>query len=221
VEQLLLVNPKRRKRSRKTPPRGAGGRFLKRKSRSGTRKRRRRNPVRALAAANPIRRRRRARSAPARRRRYRRNPSARGFIGQLTAPLMPAVIGAGGAIANDIAWGFLPLPINLKSGYIGVAGKAVLAVGLGIALSRVIGQSNAKQMTAGALTVLAYQTLGPVVRGALPAAPVGEYISGIGYAGAGQVLTDMPSSLSNVPDSLREYISNSPGYSEDGSDETY
>lgn len=227
MEQLLLVNPSKRrgKRRRKSlPPRGAGGRFLKRKARSGKRRKTRRtNPVPALAM-NPRRRRRRSNPSP--RRRYRRNPIGggfgRGFVRQLTAPLMPAVLGAGGAIANDFAFGFLPLPATFKAGYIGVASKATLAVALGMVLARVVGANNAKQMTAGALTVLAYQTIKPVVASVVP---------GLGYAGAGQVLmggvgeyiSELPSSLSGVPNSLNEYISgaNTYGYSDAGESDLY
>jgi hypothetical protein len=212
MEQLLLVNP--RKRRRKTPKRGAGGRFLKSSSKrrsAPARKRRRRNPVPALARANPVRRARRRNPARVVRRR-RRNPiSARGFLSQLTQPLMPAIVGAGGAILNDTAFRFIPIPVQFKVGYIGIAARAVSAVGLGMLLSRVIGSRTAGQITSGALTVLAYQTLQPIVAGVLPGgapAAVGYYGAGAALNGVGEYLSDVPSSLNGpVPDSLREYLS--------------
>jgi len=224
MEQLLLVNPgkKRRRGKRRTPPRGPGGRFLKRTRRTSSRKRRRSNPVPALPALamNP-RRRRRNPSRTVARRRYRRNPTGgfgRGFMRQLTAPLMPAVQGAAGAIANDVVFGFIPLPVQFKAGYIGIAAKATQAVLLGMALSRVIGVNAAKQMTAGALTVLAYQTIKPMVAGIVP---------GLGYEGAGyapdmgEFISDVPSSLSDVPSSLNEYLSQVPSSMEEHQSDLY
>lgn len=210
MEQLLLVNPRRRKR--RTPPRGPGGRFLKRGSKrraSSKRRTRRRNPIpgSAVMAANPVRRRRRSAARVARRRR--RNPiGGRGFLGALTAPLMPAVVGAGGAVANEIAFKFLPLPANLKTGMVGTLTRAVVAVGLGMALDRVAGRRIASQMTAGALTVLAYGQLKGILATAAPNL-VGEYISGddMGYYGAGTVLNEVPDSLREIPNSLSEDFS--------------
>lgn len=208
MEQLLLVNPRKRGK-RRTPKRGAGGRFVKRAAKTTARRtRRRRNPAPALAAANPVRRYRRRKAARVVSRRRRRNPiSARGFIGQLTAPLMPAIAGAGGALTLDAAFKFIPLPATLKTGYAGVAARAVTAVGIGMLLSRVLGSKLAGNMTQGALTVLAYNTIKPVAAAAAP--------NLLGYYGAGAVLNDMPSSLNGVgeylsgpvPDSLNEYLS--------------
>jgi len=210
MEQLLLVNPKRRGK-RRLPPRGPGGKFLKRGSARKTAKRRRRrsNPVSALAGANPVRRhRRRARSAAPSRRRRRSNPiSTRGLLRSLTDPIMPAVTGAGGAILNDVAFRFLPLPDTFKAGYVGIGVRAVTAVGIGLLLGRVIGTRVAKDMTAGALTVLAYGAIRPLVAQAAPQL--------LGYYGAGAALNEMPTSLSGVgeylsqptPDSLSEYLS--------------
>jgi len=221
MEQLMLVNPhKRRRGKRRTPPRGPGGRFLKRSARSSTsrRRRRRRNPAHALPALAMNPRRRRSGSRAVARRRYRRNPDGfgRGFMRQLTAPLMPAVQGAAGAIANDVVFGFIPLPAQFKTGYIGIAAKAAQAVVLGMMLSRVVGLNATKQMTAGALTVLAYQTIKPMVAGVVP---------GLGYEGAGyapdmgEFISDVPSSLSDVPSSLNEYLSQVPtGVEENQSD---
>jgi hypothetical protein len=209
MEQLLLVNP--RKRRRKTPKRGPGGRFLKaRASAPAKRRRRRKNPVPALARANPVRRARRRRSASAVvRRRRRSNPiSARGFLSQLTQPLLPAIVGAGGAILNDTAFRFIPIPAQYKVGYVGVAARAVAAVGLGMLLSRVVGSRTAGQLTSGALTVLAFQTLQPIVAGVLPGAGVGYYGAGATLNGVGEYLSETPSSLNGpVPDSLSEYLS--------------
>jgi hypothetical protein len=213
MEQLLLVNPSPKRRKRRLPPRGPGGQFLKRGSRrTASRKRRRRNPIpgASVIPANPVRRHRRRSVSRGMSRRRRRNPSGgRGFLGALTAPLMPAVVGAGGAIANEVAFKFLPLPANLKTGMIGTLARAAVAVGVGMALDRVAGRRIASQMTAGALTVLAYGQLRSVLATAAPNL-VGEYISGddeMGYYGAGTVLNAIPGSLDQVPNSLSEDFS--------------
>jgi hypothetical protein len=209
METLMLVNPKRRGK-RRLPPRGPGGKFLKRGSkrrRTTKRRSRRRNPIpgTAIMAANPVRRRRRSVARVTRRRR-RRNPiGVRGFMGALTAPLMPAVVGAAGAIGNEVAFRFIPLPANLKTGMIGTLSRAVVAVGLGMALDRVMGRKMASQMTAGALTVLAYGQLKGILATAAPQL-INEYISDddMGYYGAGTVLNQIPDSLRDVPNSLSE-----------------
>lgn len=212
MEQLLLVNPRKR-RKRKTPARGAGGRFLKRKAARKSAPRRRRRRSNPIAAANPVatyRRRRRSASRKTVRRRRRSNPiSARGFLSQLTGALTPAIVGAGGAIAVDAAWRFIPLPLNLKSGYAGIAAKAVATVGIGMLLNRFVGGRIASQMVQGALAVQAYQVIKPLAASVAP--------NVLGYYGAGAVLNDTPSSLSlagPVPDSLNEYLSGVGGVGE-------
>lgn len=202
MEQLLLVNPrKRRRKARGLPPRGKGGRFLKRAS--GSRKRsasrRRRNPVpSSLALMNPRRRRSRRRNPvrALRRRSYRRNPSGRNFLSNLTAPLLPAVIGAGGAFVTDAVFARLPIPLNLKVGNLALLSKAVLAVGIGMVVSRFASARIGSQLTAGALTVQAHQAL----------APFAAQIPGLGYYGAGYAVPSAPLGeyISDVPDSMRD-----------------
>lgn len=214
MEQLLLVNPRKRRRSkRRTPPRGPGGRFMKRGTvRRRARRhspRRRRNPVpSALSMANP---RRRRRSVARVHRRRRRNPVGGGFLGNLTRPLMPALIGAGGAIATDAVFGKLPLPANLKTGNLAVVTKAVLAVALGMVVSRFGNRRIGEQMTAGALTVQAHSVLMPFVA-QIPG--LGYY--GAGYAlpasaGVGEYISEIPNNMADsqfyARDAMSEYIS--------------
>lgn len=204
MEQLLLVNPrKRRRKSRKLPPRGAGGKFLSRKRRASparSHRRRRRNPVpSALAAIGNPRRRRSRRRNPVRalrRRSYRRNPIGRGFLSNLTAPLMPAVIGAGGAFVTDAVFARLPLPFSLKAGNLAIVAKAALAVALGMLVSRFASARIGQQMTAGALTVQAHAAL----------APFAAQIPGLGYYGAGYALpaATVGEYISDIPDSMRD-----------------
>jgi len=146
--------------------------------------------------------------------RRRRNPTsgARGFLGNLTRPLMPALVGAGGAIATDALFGRLPLPANLKSGNLSIATKAVLAVALGMIVSRFMSRRIGEQMTAGALTVQAHSALLPFVA-QLPG--MGYYGAGYGLpatgAGMNEYISAVPDSMSDsnfyARDPLSEYIS--------------
>lgn len=224
MEQLLLVNPRGR-RKRRTPSRDSKGRFLKRGKSSASKRRRRENPV--PFSLNPKRRKRRSASAKHRNwgtvkrhqrrvnpsHRRRRNPTGGGFLGNLTRPLMPAVVGAGGAFATDAAFAYLPLPMQLKTGNLAIVSKAVLAVALGMVVSRFMNRRIGEQMTAGALTVQAHQALSPFVAGVLPGA-LGYY--GAGYAlpangGVGEYISDIPNSMRDsnfyARDPLGEYIS--------------
>lgn len=172
-EELLLINPRRRRRR----ARNARGQFV-----SGARRRRRRNPI----AANPRRRRRRnpvaALAANPRRRRYRRNPvaalanprrrrrrnpiavnprrmrrrrrhnprmalSPRGIMNAL----IPAGMGAAGAVALDVAMNWIPLPAQFQTPLWRNVARVAGAFGLGYVSSFVLGRKRAKQVTLGAL----------------------------------------------------------------------
>lgn len=155
MDELLLVNPRRRKRHAKRSR-------SHRRSRAGgfrVRRRRMRNP-RGLGL-----------------------PSVRGVMGDI----VPAAIGASGAIGLDVLMAYLPLPDMLKSGWGKNLGLLAGALALGFVGSRVpfIGRRNAQIMTLGALTVVAYnvikplaaQTLGDRVKGLQGLADFGDYSS--------------------------------------------
>lgn len=113
-------------------------------------------------------------------RRYRRNPSPR--LGGLGNMLMPAVYGAGGALAIDLVTGYLPLPLAIKVSPARHLIKGLLAVGMGMVFRGRIGSEMAK----GGLTVAlhdaareAVQTFAPSVQ--LGAEPTVQDLAGIGY----------------------------------------
>lgn len=219
MQELLLVNPRKRRR-RGTPRRGAGGRFV---SGGGGKRRRRRSVGARRTRRRSIHLRKRGSVriyANPRRRRYhalrrrRRNPiglgGGRGFIGQLTGSIMPAVVGAGGAIVNDALMRFIPLPAMLRGRWTAVLTRAVLAIGTGMLVGRMVNQRVGSQMASGALTVLAYQQLAPFVPFAGGSQPMGDMgADELGYYGAGTPLQALPNSLSGTPDSLSEYLSGS------------
>ena len=178
--QLLLVNPRTRRKSRKSASR-------------------RKNPVRARRRRNPVHRKRARRHNPIRihrKRARRRNPlSLRGMGGGLVGQLMGALKGAGGAIANDALYTYVPLPAMLKAGPMSLVTRALGAFGVGYLVSMVAGRNLGARMTEGALTVLAYQAVKPMVAGVLPLA--GDEIEGLGYYSPGMILQD---TLSPLPD---------------------
>jgi hypothetical protein len=173
MAQLMLINPakrpgKRRRKATRSPAQKAATRRMlaaNRRTRHAAPKRRR-NPIAASAVHRVTRRTRRARS---------RNPI--GMTGIMSG-ITDAAIGAGGALAVDMAFNYLPLPANMKTGMVGVAAKAATAIALGTVGRKVLGRTAGK-MAAGALTVIAYDALKGFVPGA--ASPV----AGLGYFNPG------------------------------------
>lgn len=174
MQELLVVsNPTRRRRKRKS---------VKRRKTS-TRKRRR-NP-------SPPGARKRTRRAVTRRR---SNPSGRRAFSQanITNVVRAAGAGAAGAIALDIALGFVPLPANLKGGIMGDVTKAVGAIAIGALanMTKFVSSTTARDMTVGAMTVqftgIGRKLLGQFAPGiALSAYQNDDYDSMLGYGGSG------------------------------------
>ncbi len=141
--------------------------FNRTRGRAPAKRKRRRNPVATrrrrayratpLAAAPAPRRRRRAPARVINRvRRRRRNqaPTARNIMNKM---VMPAVQAATGAIALDMAWANLPIPINLKAGPMKHVAKGLGAVAISwLGGMLPIKQSTADTMAMGALTVVTY-----------------------------------------------------------------
>lgn len=191
--QLMLVNPKRRKRRKMTAKQARyfGGR------------RKRRSTVTASGARNPRRRRRRSSRVTVR---ARRNPTARAvrrlrrtgsakFGGLLPGNLvkgiiMPAAMGGAGAIVVDLAWGFAPIPANIKNGPLAPLAKIAGAIVVGAVAGKVLGKDMGAKVTSGYLTVLAYNTFKGVVQKAMPALPLAEYENAMGYVNPAMAYPD-------------------------------
>jgi hypothetical protein len=145
----------------------------------------------------------------ARRRSHRRyNP--RFNIGGLKALAMPAVLGAGGALAMDIALGYLPLPVALQTGMPKQGVRIVTALGVGWAASKVLGKAKGHAFMQGALTIIAYDVLKGLIHQYAPTVPglAGDYEEvALGYinpapllqnAGTGAYMNDMGAYLDPV-----------------------
>ena len=186
-EALFLVNPrkKRRKKSRKgRMPAGLRRYWASKRRGTKTVKRRRKRRHSAVAAA-PRRRRRRSHAVgivkrrrkrnPMRHRSHRRHRRAHNPFGVrgLTHTIMPAAIGATGAIALDVAYGYAGkyLPASLQTGFLPVLVKAAGAIGLGFLARKVVSRDKANAATLGALTVVAYGALKPLIASFAPTIP--------------------------------------------------
>jgi hypothetical protein len=180
MAELLLVNPKRRKRR-------AGARRNPRKMTAkqakyfAPRRRKRRSGNRVSATAAPrVSRRRRSH------RKGRRSVSR--FLGSksgalslkpnvfLKDTLIPSAIGGAGALLVDFAWANVPgIPTAIKAGPMGTVAKAAAAVGIGLLASKFAGKKIGSQVTSGYLTVLAYNTIKGMVQKAMPTLQLGDY----------------------------------------------
>ena len=155
--QLLLVNPRRKKKSRKgRMPAGlrkywAARRRLANPNRTKSRRRRH--------VAHARHRRINPRPYRAHRVHHMRRAHNPRLVGQLTSLAMPAAIGAGGALVLDVVYAKLApmLPASLGTGALmPLATKILAAVGLGMLAGKAIGRDRARAATVGAVTVLAY-----------------------------------------------------------------
>jgi hypothetical protein len=187
MPEMLLVNPRRkRRRARKMTAEqrryfGKGHGRITRARRNP--KRRRRHA--ALAVSTPVRRSHRRRSIRKARRHISRNvASFRGFSprGFLTNSLMPAAIGAGGALGVDLALGYFGsyLPATLQTGLPNAAVKLAGAIGIGMLAGAVAGKRVGEQAMAGAIVVTLYSVIKSQLISVMPALPLHGY-SGIGW----------------------------------------
>lgn len=167
MEQLLLVNPRRKSRkkgSRRRMPAAlkrywATHRRGKHRTRLANPRRRRRH---ARAAAAPRRRRHRALGRHIHRR-IRRNPRLQLGVsgGIIRGALVPGAIGAGGALAVDIVMGYASpyLPAQLQTGWFNIAVKGAAAVGVGMVAGKFLGRERGRVAMLGGLTVVLYGAL--------------------------------------------------------------
>lgn len=163
---------------RKTARRNAKGRFTKKTHATRRRRRsssagKRRAATGYVVGSRPIRR----RKLNPRRKAYRRRRSNPRFsVGGITGQVIPALYGAGGAIALNIALSYIPLPAALSTGWARHGVRLVGALGLGWAARKFLG-AKGNAVAAGALTVVVYDILKGVLAQAAPdlGARLGEY----------------------------------------------
>ena len=176
--ELLLINPRRRRR--KTVRR-------RRRNPNGRAATARRTVARATGArvgltrrANPMRRRRpsyrrrpvaRRRSAAARR--YQRNPARMTMRGVMNSVVVPAFQAGLGALALDVTWGYVPVPIEWKTGNLRHIVKGGGALVLGMLAQQVLGARIGNNIALGALTVTFHDAMRDMVAQFAPQIPLG------------------------------------------------
>ena len=152
MAEMLLINPRRRRKARRANPIAKRRRVTRRRNPLATvARRRRRNPMPAVRRRNPI-------GLARRRVMRRRNPIGGMGTGMLMAAIREAFVGGAGAVAVDLAMGqinrFLPATLVTRPGQIGAgdAVKAIITVTLGHLLARPT-RGLSRKMALGALTV--------------------------------------------------------------------
>jgi len=169
-EQILLLNPRPRRRNRM--PAGLARYWARRRGRSyrarGTNphRRRRRHNRRYVARVHHRRRgahyrahnRRRSHRRRSHNRRRHRNPSLRGLLGGglVKTYVTPALLGGIGGAALNFAWGQLSprLPANLQAGWVGVAAKSAVAIGLATLVGKFVPRYRQQAHMAGVGAVI-------------------------------------------------------------------
>lgn len=184
MSEVLLVNPRRRRR---TTRKKARRRPARRRASA-----RRRNPIGPYARkTNPRRRRRPARRRRAsrlgmyvanprrrssRRRRYRRNPMT--VKGILNGMVIPAAQAGAGAVLLDVAWGYVPIPDNIKNGALRHVAKGIGAIALGWGIGQVASKKMGDTMAMGALTVTFHAAFRELTQQFLPNVNLAYYSAG-------------------------------------------
>ncbi len=169
--ELMLINPRRRRRHRKARVTHARRNPRRRRSRRmsalqqqyfGKGRRRRSSRRRRVihARSNP-RRRHRRRSYIIR---ARRNPSVANPVGFVSETLVPAAIGAvGGVGVNYIFDNYAP--VSLQTGILNPLSRFALAAGLGMVVGMATDNRTGAMVAAGAMTVTAYDMLNNFMSG--------------------------------------------------------
>jgi hypothetical protein len=128
---------------------------------------------------------------PIRRRRRRANPiSGRGIKGIVNRTVMPALTAAGGAVALDVVWSYLPIPAMFRTGYLQYPVKLGGAIALGWLASKVVKKSTADTMVLGMATVIAYNAMRALVAQFAPGVQMANtdmgYYPSMGYYSAAE-----------------------------------
>lgn len=237
MSELLLINPGRRVKSKRKKKRSAAQKAATRRMLAarglGRVKRKRKTTLRTAPVAK--KRKRKSRSIARvsararvrrkhnpirahRRRRYRSNPMRMNSMTGFTKhTLMPSVVGAAGALSLDVILGFLPVPVQFKTGPMRAIVKIAGAVGVGMLASNFMKRETAHQIAAGAITVTLYDVMKGYLQQAMPTLPLSEAdvmfeeYPNLSYAGAGQTVDGMDQYVSGMSseDGVGMYVGDS------------
>ena len=141
---------------------------------------------------------RKAASPAVSKRRHKRRSSFSGLMGNprgrmgniLSGLVIPSTMAAAGAIAVDVAYGFLPLPPAIKSGPARYLVKGASAVGLGMLIG-MMNKNMGHSVAMGGLTVTIHGALRDALATFAPTLALGAYadeMSEVGYQETQQVM---------------------------------
>lgn len=219
--EIAIVNPRKvkkmAKRKKGVMPTGLKAYWAKhRAKKKNPRKKRRSNPAPARAPASYKHKKTKRKVAshmrwvnPRRKRSH--NPR---FLSGLTSHLMPVALGAGGAVALDVALGYIPLPAQLQTGLARQAVRAAAAVALGWGAGKVLGKSKGAAITQGALTVIAYDVVKSLLHKTAPALPglAGDFEEvDLGYLNPAPLLQDDTGAGAYMDDGVGAYMDDGVG----------
>jgi len=189
-EVAIFSNPARRRRRR----------------RKNAAKRRRRNPARHAAQGYTVgtKRIRRRKMNPIRHHRRRhRNPIG----GEMGAVLIPAAIGAAGALGINILLGYITfLPASLQSGYGRAGVQIAAALGIGAFGPKMgLSRQNSYAIATGISLIAVYDVVSTLMAAKFPSISLGEQFNSLptGIVHPGNAITgygeqfDLPSSAAN------------------------
>jgi hypothetical protein len=93
--------------------------------------------------------------------------------GVVKGTIIPAAIGATGAVALDVLYGYASpyLPTFLQNKWATLGVKLMGALALGYGASRVLGRERGRAVTLGATTVVGYGVIKAAAQSALPTIP--------------------------------------------------
>lgn len=176
MQEMLLINPRRRKRR-------GGKRKMSALQRQyfggGRRHKRRRKRSAPLLFSNPRRRSRRRHVM-----RLRRNPSLRSATSNLMSGMVPAMVGAAGALGVDWALANFGanLPASFMQGPLYPVTRIAACIGLGMLAGALVNKRVGSQVAAGALTVVVYDTAKQYLVANVPSLGLQRYV-GMGRVG--------------------------------------
>lgn len=180
-ELIVATNPAAKRKRARTPKQKAATRklvALNRRRGGGTTRKRTRKATTTRRRAAPASRRRapQRRSNPLVRRRNQALFGRGGFGNVINNQIMPALVGGAGGVANDVLYGFLPIPEQFKVGNFRHVGKAASALGLAWVARFVVNKRTADQIGAGALTVVGYNVVRELVARFAPDINMGMFL---------------------------------------------
>lgn len=197
ANEVLLINPRKPRRRRRPVRR-------RRRNPNGNQNAARRAAARWTGSRPGLTRRANPRRRPIRGRRsglrrYRRNPNG----GRMTMRsvmnnvVVPAFQAGAGALALDIIWGYVPVPLEWKTGNLRHVVKGGGAIVLGMVAQQMLGAQMGRNIAMGALTVTFHDALRDMVAQFAPNIPLGWISPGTSagnYAGdyGGPATMDYP-----------------------------